>query len=246
MTKNGLKKNAKHFSGKIYLMPGMGAKPEIFSRLRFPSGWQVIPVEWLLPARNESLAVYAARLIEHYRIVPDSVLLGMSFGGILIREIAEQIPVSGLVYISTVKSREELPPVYTIGRKLQVWHYLPYGLITRPERMKEFVPLKSLRKRIQLYEHYMGIKNPAYFKWAVKQLLTWKRSLPVMPYIHIHGTGDLIFPFKHLRAGRIPVQGAGHLAVMTHPFQINKILKKRLAPEGFSFGKLEHQNRIDD
>ncbi|NPA46930.1 MAG: alpha/beta hydrolase [Chlorobi bacterium] len=213
---------------KLYLMPGMGAKSTIFKGLRFPPHVETVRMEWLMPQKNESLEAYTARLISTYDIRPGSVLLGMSFGGVIIHEISKQIPVEKLIFISTVKSNACFPPWYKWGRLLRIWNWLPYGLITQPARTAKAVPPGKLRKRLMLYETYMSIRSRTYFRWAMKSILTWRSDLPQTPWIHIHGDKDRIFPFRYLKGEIFPVNGAGHLAVMTHPKKISRILKAHL------------------
>ncbi len=209
-------------------MPGMGAKSDIFNGLRFPKDLEIHPMEWLLPEAEEDFLHYAARLVDKFRVEPDSVLVGMSLGGVMVSEIGKLMPVYMPVFISTVKSHKELSPRYRMARVMHLWNFLPYGLIARPERLKPYVILKTVKKRIRLYERYMGIHDRAYFKWAIKNFLLWKHDLPDGPYLHIHGTRDYIFPYSYLKGEIIPVEGAAHLAVMTHPFAINRILREHL------------------
>jgi pimeloyl-ACP methyl ester carboxylesterase len=220
--------NTTSFSGKIYLMPGMGAKSIIFKNLRFPPGITPVFMEWINPMQDENLSAYAKRLTEIYRIEPHSILLGVSMGGLIVREISGTLPVNRLIYLSTVKTHKELPLRYTVGRMLHIWNFLPYSLISRPEKLKPFMPFKRLKKRIALYEKYMAIHDKGYFHWAIENFLLWHRDLPDIPYLHIHGTKGRIFPYRRLKGNVIPIENAGHLAVMTHPFQINRILNENL------------------
>jgi len=212
----------------IYLMPGMGARSSIFKGLRFPENFRIVPMEWLMPEGDEDLRHYTQRLIHTYRIEPQSILLGMSFGGVIIHEIAKQMPVDRLIFISTVKTHREFPPWFALGRWLHIWNFLPYPLITHPIVTARFVPPGKLRKRLYLYEEYMAVKDTRYFRWAMKSIMTWRSDMPSLPYIHIHGDKDHVFPLRYLKGEIYPVSGADHLAVMTHPHKINQILKAYL------------------
>ena len=69
-------------------MPGLAASPKIFERIQLPEDtFEMHLLEWFLPEQNESLEAYAKRMtlkIKH----ENPVLIGVSFGGILVQEMA--------------------------------------------------------------------------------------------------------------------------------------------------------------
>ena len=71
----------------VYLMPGMAASPEIFEHINLPEDqFEMHYLQWVIPCENESLSNYALRIsgsIKHF----NCVLLGVSFGGVLVQEI---------------------------------------------------------------------------------------------------------------------------------------------------------------
>ncbi len=210
---------------RIYLMPGMGAGSRIYRHIRWPAGYEIVPMEWLMPqSPTEPLSRYVERLIAHYAVAPGSILAGMSFGGVIINEMSRQLPVAGLIFISTVKTHRAFPPRFRWARKTGIWRVFPYGLITRPERLAPWMPVRVLRKRLQLYADYMSMRNTGYFRWAMRSILHWKGDVPGLPYVHIHGTADHIFPYRRLTGRVEPVEGAGHLALMTHPRRVSALI----------------------
>ena len=93
----------------VYLMPGMSANSLIFERIKLPKDYRSHLLDWIDPKKDESISDYAIRfskLIEH----ENPVLLGVSFGGILVQEISKIIKVKLLIIISSVKCKSELPP----------------------------------------------------------------------------------------------------------------------------------------
>ena len=211
-------------------MPGMGATSRIFSRLRWPEGFDVVPMEWFVPPDGSmTLSDYAAALAERYAVEPGSILAGMSFGGVMINEMAALTSPERLIFISTVKSGREFPPYFRPTRSLGLWRLLPFKLIVRPGDLMPLAPTKRLRKRLALYRDYMGIDDVRYFRWATRSILHWKGEVPQLPYVHIHGTADRIFPYRYLRGRLRPVEGAGHLALMTHPRRVSALIADFLA-----------------
>jgi len=91
----------------IYLMPGMAASSKIFELIKFPSYYNVIYLKWIKPNKNETIKSYAKRMSKFINDVYP-VLIGISFGGILVQEISKHIKVKKLIIISSVKSKIEL------------------------------------------------------------------------------------------------------------------------------------------
>ena len=105
-------------------MPGMAASPRIFEYLNLPEEYQIFKLSWMTPKKDESLAVYAKRMskrIEH----KNPVLLGVSFGGILVQEMAKHINVRKLIIVSSVKSNAELPVSMKLARTTGAHKLLP-------------------------------------------------------------------------------------------------------------------------
>ena len=108
-------------------MPGLAAGSNIFEYISLPDQkFELHYLEWIEPAsEKEGLSVYAFKykeLIKHDR----PILVGVSFGGILIQEIANILEVSKLVIISSIKSGDEMPRrlkfLKKSGRSLRVQH----------------------------------------------------------------------------------------------------------------------------
>ena len=93
----------------VYFMPGLAASTKIFENISLPKDvFDVYFLEWEIPLEKESLVDYALRMtlkITH----PNPVLIGVSFGGILVQEMALHIEVRKLIIISSVESNVEFP-----------------------------------------------------------------------------------------------------------------------------------------
>jgi pimeloyl-ACP methyl ester carboxylesterase len=93
----------------IYLMPGLGLNHHIFDQLSFRSG-NVYYLNWLEPQVDESLSSYTRRLSQMINKGRNPlVLIGHSFGGVLVQELHRLIQADKLVLISTIHSPQELP-----------------------------------------------------------------------------------------------------------------------------------------
>lgn len=93
----------------VYLMPGMAANPSIFKNIKLPEEtFNQYLLEWFVPSKGMSLEEYAIEMctkITH----TDVVLIGVSFGGILVQEMAKHIRTKKVILISSVKTKYELP-----------------------------------------------------------------------------------------------------------------------------------------
>jgi hypothetical protein len=71
-------------------MPGMAASPKIFEFIIFPAPFVIHYLSWIPPNKNETLSAYALRMCKRVK-QPNPILLGVSFGGLLVQEMAKLI-----------------------------------------------------------------------------------------------------------------------------------------------------------
>ena len=105
----------------IYLMPGMAANPSIFERIKLPEkSFKIHWLECVIPQDNESLNAYAKRMCENINH-EHPVLLGVSFGGILVQEMARHMACKKVIVVSSIKSYHELPIHLKFLRKTKTY-----------------------------------------------------------------------------------------------------------------------------
>ena len=83
-------------------MPGMAASPKIFEFIIFPAPFVIHYLSWIPPNKNETLSAYALRMCKRVK-QPNPILLGVSFGGLLVQEMAKLIVVDKVVIVSSIK-----------------------------------------------------------------------------------------------------------------------------------------------
>lgn len=208
----------------IYLFPGLGAGTEIFEYLSLPEDrFEVHPIEWLIPeSENEILENYASRMAAFIK-KEMPVLIGVSFGGILAQEISKQIPVKKVIIISSLKKRSELPTRLKVLQKLGLYKLLPTGRISKIDDFSKFNLHKALKRKTELYNKYMRVRNEKYLNWAIKSVLHWKGEGDLSNVVHIHGTRDEIFPIKYID-NCIPVENGTHAMIITRAKKISEII----------------------
>ena len=213
----------------VYCMPGMAASPKIFEFISLPKPFRINLLSWIPPAKEESLSSYAKRMCE--RITSENpILLGVSFGGVLVQEIAKHIPVQKVIIVSSIKTNEELPLPMKMARTTNAHKLLPTQWINNLDALALFAFGKGIKKRLELYQKYLSERNPDYLNWSINALVNWDQVEVPTSVVHIHGKKDTVFPIKYLSNPYIRIKG-GHAAIMTQAQWFNSelpdiILKK--------------------
>ncbi len=208
-------------------MPGMAANPSIFEHIKLPKEqFTIHTLSWILPEEDESLESYAGRMT--LKIVHDNpVLIGVSFGGVLVQEMAKHIAISKLVIISSVKSKQELPRRMKLSRKLKLYKALPAKLIEDIDILAKYALGETVKNRVALYQKYLSMNDRRYISWAVKEMVCWDQEVFYPDVIHIHGDQDRVFPLKYIKEP-IVVPGGTHIMVITKFRWFNENLPKLL------------------
>ena len=210
----------------VYLMPGMSANSLIFEKIKFPSHFSLHYLNWISPKIEESLENYAKRfsaLIMH----DDPVLIGVSFGGVLVQEISKIIKVKKLIIISSVKSNKELPSHMKFGKATKSYKLLPIKWINDFESLISFVLGPKIKKRVDLYRKYLSVRDENYLSWSLREMIEWKQSKPLKNIIHVHGTKDLVFPTLYIK-NFIEVPRGDHAMILKRAEWINQNLPKMI------------------
>lgn len=180
-------------------MPGMAASPTIFDGIHLDENhFELHRLEWFLPSKGMTLQEYASEMckkIEHN----NPVLLGVSFGGMLVQEMAQLIPIRKVIAVSCVKTGHELPKRMLFAKYTKVHKLLPTGLINNVELLAKYAFGETVTKRLDLYEQYLGFRDKRYIDWAIDQIVNWNQRQPPKSLIHIHGENDSVFPISNIK-----------------------------------------------
>ena len=198
---------------QVYFMPGMAANSSIFEKIRLPKKhFEIHMLEWFVPDKNMTLAAYAEKMIKNISS-SNPVLVGVSFGGILVQEMAKIIPVRKVIVISSVKQTSELPKRMVFAKYTNVHKLLPTGLVNNVELLTKYAFGETVNKRLELYERYLSIRDKYYIDWAIDQIVNWKQSELPKNIVHIHGDKDVVFPISHIK-DCIPVKNGTHTMII--------------------------------
>lgn len=184
----------------IYFVPGLAASPKIFEYLQLPEDqFELYFLEWIIPSSiDETIQDYSKRmaaLVQH----PNSVLLGVSFGGIVVQEMSKHLDVKKIILISSIKSKYELPNRLKAIQKTKIYKLFPVNSISNLEEFVKYTFGEIAEKRVKLYREYLSIRDEKYLTWAIYNVLHWQQSTPLRNTLHIHGDVDHVFPIKHIK-----------------------------------------------
>lgn len=206
----------------VFLMPGMAANPKIFDFISLPKNFVIHYLEWEMPVKDESIKDYALKFSKKIK-GNNIVLIGVSFGGILVQEISKIIKCSKVIIISSVKSNKELPLMMQIGKKTKAYKIFNINWINDFESLALFVFGPIVRNRIELYRKYLSVRDENYLKWSIHQIVNWDQKNPLKDIIHIHGNIDLVFPSIYIKKA-IFVSGGTHAMILRKASWLNKNL----------------------
>lgn len=209
----------------VYLMPGLAASTSIFERIMLPKEiFEVILLEWEIPLDKESLSDYAKRIAK--KVTHENpVLIGVSFGGILVQEMTAFISVQKVIIISSVKSNIEFPRRMKIAKTTKAYKLIPTSLILNIENLTKFTFGEKIKSRIKLYEKFLSVRDIKYLDWAIEQVVLWDRVEIDKGVIHIHGDLDDVFPIKYIK-NCIVVKGGNHAMILVKFRWLNENLPK--------------------
>lgn len=206
----------------VYFISGLGADKRAFQFLDL-SFCNPVFLEWLKPGKDESIASYATRMKAQIHD-EEPVIVGLSFGGMVAIEIAKLYPVKKLILLSSAKIENEIP-FYLRGMR-----YLPLHKAVSPSLLRsanQFAyRLMGITQREDkiIFRQMLREADDSFLSWAVNQIIHWKNTQVIPNTWHIHGTADIMLPFRFIKANHI-IKGGKHLMLMSQADNISKLLK---------------------
>jgi pimeloyl-ACP methyl ester carboxylesterase len=208
---------------KVYFISGLGADKRAFSFLDL-SFCEPVFIDWIQPLKNEPLPEYALRLKEQI-IEPGSVIIGVSFGGMLATEMAKADPSAKVIIISSNKIKKEFPKIFLTGKYIPLYKWLPSVVLKKGIIIRSIFFSPKGEKQKKLFRQILSDTDTNFTKWAVYSILHWQNKIIPDNLIHIHGTSDKLLPLHLVKADYIIKEGT-HLMIMNQPEEISELLKK--------------------
>lgn len=212
----------------VYLIPGVGANDKIFQNLEFP-GCEIVHIKWPKHKKGENIQQYVKKLLPQIRKDTQPILVGLSFGGIVAIELSKLIEAHKIILISSIKTHHERPLKLMFLNSLKFHRLLPGKLVVQFRFWLNWLLGKLSEKDWELVEQMIQEANIEFNEWAVDQVIHWHHDEEVPNLVHIHGTRDRIFPSFYVKKA-IWIKGGSHFMIVNRAEEINKIIKRELAP----------------
>jgi pimeloyl-ACP methyl ester carboxylesterase len=218
---------------RIFFFTGLGADERAFTSLKINAPFQKIYVSWLPPEENESLIAYARRLSIKYNIRKEDILIGLSFGGMVVTEISRDIKPSLTLLISSASTRQELPLPYKIAGFLHLDTLLPAQLLSRPGRLKHYLFGLKKPEQKKLFDEIITGADVNFTRWAISRIVRWNNKDRPQNLFKIHGTADRILPI-HPATTDFIISGGSHFLTWEKADEVSEIINELIAKNEFS------------
>ena len=207
---------------KVYFISGLGADKRAFSFLDL-SFCEPVFINWIKPLEKESLKAYALRLRQQ---IPEEhpIVVGVSFGGMLVAEMAKADHLMNAIIIASNKSSVEFPGYLRVGKYIPLYKWVPGKLIKNKRILNWMLGVEKDEQR-KLIADIIADTDPLFLKWAIEAILHWKETNIPPNVKHIHGTADMLLPYRLTKPDHT-IEGGTHTMTLYKHKEISDLLCK--------------------
>ena len=215
----------------VYFVSGMGASCKVFDRLELPTYYNKYYLEWRSPFKDETLEDYAKSLTMQIKLDESFILVGYSFGGIVVQEMNKFVTPKKTILIASIKDEEQRPSYFSFCQFLRIDSFI------RPWFFNEKIISWFFKRFVYKTNGSIDVKeylpqlNATYIRWAIKEILKWQPQNTIENLYQIHGTKDLTFPYKKIKSAYpdsslhfLTIRDSGHLMVLEKPKEVSEVL----------------------
>ena len=132
----------------IYFVPGLAANPSIFDLITLPNNhFEPHYLEWLVPeSDHESIEDYANRMCDHVQHA-NCILIGVSFGGVMVQEMKKILNPLKTIIISSIKNKHEMPMRMLFAQKTANYLTFCFSLSNHLGKLSQASPSPSPSRR---------------------------------------------------------------------------------------------------
>lgn len=207
----------------VYFISGMCYNCSVFDKLKLPKGFKKKYIEWHIPCQDETLEQYSRAMASAIDTTKPFVLVGYSFGAVIMQEMNKFLNPVKCIIISSFKSEEEIPMLFRAVKRTNLAERIPMRIYSSTEFVTNAFNQLVYNMPTSELARYMTYLDPIYVKWAVKQITGWTPSNKCKHLYHIHGTIDQIFPYELIH-NAFPVEDGDHLMVIKKADVVSSIL----------------------
>lgn len=199
---------------RIALLPGLGARADMYGPAFDALPGEVLRVGWPEHDGERSLANLADRILDENPLSDCDILVGSSLGGMVGAEIAARTSPRLLVLVGSARHPREvnmlLRQLAKMGDRLPVEH------------LQNLMGLDFLAGRAEILEH-LAEADPDQIRSMAAAIFAWAgRPEPGCPSPRIHGAWDLVIPPP--AKGALVVPRAGHMIAMSHEEEVVRFI----------------------
>lgn len=207
----------------IYAFSGLGADERLFDGLVI-RGHEIRVLPWLPVVRNQSLQDYAKRYLDQIDTSKPFGIMGISLGGMICTELAQQCTPTWIGLISSTHSPSYLPLIVRLFLKSRIYFLLPNKLLQRTNFLTNYFFSVNKNHHAPTLNAIFKASDPRFIKWALKALSSWKGVKDEHRFHRFHGKTDrLIRPHQH----SFLVNG-GHFVCLSKHKELGRWLREEL------------------
>lgn len=214
---------------KVYLLSGLGVDGRVFNNIDLRE-YQPQLIEWIPFLKNENIFHYAQRLSA--QVEPHSILIGLSFGGMIAVEIAKHTSISKIILLSSASNFRQIPRLFRICDWSKLIKILPKSFILKANPVTFWLFGITRQHEKVLLRQILADTDYHFLIWAVRQITQWKNTEVNTEVVHLHGTKDrlLLKPteISSIAMLKYGIENGGHFMIITHSEEITSIIKKEL------------------
>ena len=222
----------------LYIFSGLGTDERIFRNIHFPEFVDVHFVTWKKPERKESLEKYIDLLLEEFDLTNPIVLLGLSFGGVVVQEVSKKINPLATIIISSLSTSQEMPWYFRMYGNLKLNKITPFGFLKSLSFFSNRIFGAKSSDSKKLIREIMHDADLTLVKWQIEKILSWRSEKPPLNFFHLHGDSDKLLPLKNKNVNAI-IRGGTHLMIYNNAAEIEKIIERQLEKDYREFNALK-------
>ena len=209
-----------------YILSGLGADERVFDQIDF-GDFSPVFIPWEAIRPDQSFESYVKQLSRNVQSA-NSILIGISFGGIIAQEMSVLFNCPVLI-ISSVKTRSELSSFMRFTGKIGLHKFIPMKRILRNKKLNHWLFGTNTESEKEKLEQILADSDPVFTKWAIGQVSNWKRTEPIpAKLLHIHGDADRIFRIKNVHPDYI-IPGGTHFMMVSKHKEVSKVIQEALS-----------------
>lgn len=212
----------------VYFVSGMCNNGAVFDNLTLPKGYYKHYIEWIVPGPDESLLSYAKRMAKDIDQTKPFVLVGYSFGAMIIMEMNKFLTPQKNIVISTMKRKEEMPTLFRFANAINFSELVPDRVLAATDFIVTVFTRYIYNMPEEIVKKHLVYTDPQYLKWSIRQITSWTPVVECRNIYHIHGTKDQIFPYHLLSKDVYTIKDGDHLMVMDRAKEVSRMMREIL------------------